>query len=458
MRTSMILPLVLFVALALTGCSVASGAFGSPAVNGPSSSSVPSGTPSTSTPPPALVTSPGPTAAASPAATSPSPAAGTTDPATAAIQAVIQKANQEQQDAFAKNDPTVMKDTATSAYYDQLVQINSDMSNGGVSSIKLVTIEWGQIKVTSPTTAQATTFETWQTVYSDGSTDQSRQQNVYALVQEQGVWKIQSDDNPNSTPSPSGGSSASASSGSGVPSSPSTSVPPAPSAAASQTDVSRNWSGYAATSGAFTAVTGTWTVPQSQSAGNLASGATWVGIGGVNSKDLIQAGTQEMTNGSGAVQYEAWIETLPKSSRPVPFAVSPGDSVTVSISQQGTGQWQIDFKNHTTGESYQTNVQYASSLSSAEWVEEAPSVGRRVVPIDNFGTIQFSGGSAVENGKSVTIAQAGAQPITLTGAGGSALATPSVLTSDGQGFSVSRSAAAPAPRPAAAPRSNRGGS
>lgn len=446
MRASPIYTLVLLISLALTGCSAASGASSSQAVGGPSSSSAPAAAPSTSTPPPTPMATPGPAAGASPSSDGLSATADSSDPATAAIQAVIQKANQEQQDAFVKGDPTAMKDTATSDYYDQLVQINSDMAQGGVSAIKLVKIEWGQIKVTSPTTGQATTFETWQTSYKDGSTDQGREQNVYTLVQEQGAWKVQSDDHPDATPSPSGGSSASAPSGSVAPNSPSTSVPPGSLAPASQPDISHNWSGYATTSGTFTAVTGTWTVPQSRSLGSLAAGATWVGIGGVQSRDLIQAGTQEITNGSGTVHYNAWVEILPQAARQVPFAVSPGDSVTVSVSKQVSDQWLIEFKNHTTGESYQTTEQYTSSLSSAEWVEEAPSTGRRLLPIDDFGTVQFSGGSAVEDGKSVTIAQAEAQPITMAGPRGDAVATPSVLAPDGQGFSVTRSASMPAPQ------------
>lgn len=454
MRATPIYALLLFIAIAVTGCAAVSGASGSPVAGTSKAPASAAATTSTATPSPTAAAAPSPTAAASPAPTasptaaSPAPsasptAAASSNPDVAAIKAVIQKADQEQQTAFTKNDPTVMKDTATSSYYNQLVQINSDMAKGGVSAINLVKLEWGQVKLTSPTTAQATTFETWHTAFSNGSSDQSRDQNVYTLVKQQGVWLIQTDNHPNSTPNVPGGSTASSSPGSSVPTAPSTPVPPAASAPASQTSVSRNWSGYAATSGTFTSVTGTWTVPQSQSAGNLASDATWVGIGGVNSKDLIQAGTQEMTGGSGGVQYEAWIETLPRASQPVPFAVSPGDSVTVSITNQGANKWVIDFQNHTTGETFTTPVQYASSLSSAEWVEEAPSVGNRVVPIDNFGTVQFSGGTAVENGKTVTIAQSGAQPITMAGPGGTAVARPSVLTANGEGFSVSRSASTP---------------
>ncbi len=451
MRTFLIFVAVLAIAIAVTGCSVATGISGLTSIGGsgsPSATSAPSSTatPSTSksgtvptasaTPAPSTLTSkPTPSAKASP-----TPAGSKTtkpnDATVAAIKAVIEKANHEQEEAFAKGDPTLMKDTATAKHYKDMVQINSDLANGGVSAIKLIKIQWGQITLTNSTTARATTYETWQSTYKDGSTDQSRNQNVYTLVDQKGSWKIQTDDQPNSNPNLPPGSVVSAPSGSGAPAS----VPPVLSEPATQASVSRNWSGYAATSGTFTRVTGSWTVPQSNSTGGLSSGATWVGIGGVRSRDLIQAGTQETTNGSGTVRYDAWIETLPRPSHQVPFTASPGDSVTVTISDQGSNRWLIQFENHTTGESYKTTVNYASSLSSAEWIEEAPSVGRRVVPIDNFGTVQFSGGSAVENGKTVTIAQAGAKPITLAGSGRSTVVTPSVLTPDGQGFTVTQSA------------------
>src|SRR5207302_1613719 len=129
---------------------------------------------------------------------------------------------------------------------------------------------------------------------------------------------------------------------------------------------SRNWSGYVATGKTYTGVTGTWSVPQPSSTSSAGVGATWVGIGGVNSRDLIQAGTQDVASGTGQSQFQAWIETLPQPSQQVPLAVSPGDSVTVSISEQsaGSGVWTIAFKNDTSGQTYQTSVHYTSTQSS----------------------------------------------------------------------------------------------
>src|SRR5207244_2613400 len=130
---------------------------------------------------------------------------------------------------------------------------------------------------------------------------------------------------------------------------------------------------------------------------------------------------------------------LPRASRPVPLSVDAGDSVTVSLSEQAPDQWLIQFTNNTTGQTYQTTQQYASSHSSAEWVEEAPSGGRGgVLPLDNFGTIPFSNASAVKNGQTISVAGANARAITMVGSGQQALAVPSKLGADGASFTVAR--------------------
>src|SRR5437870_4339233 len=156
----------------------------------------------------------------------------------------------------------------------------------------------------------------------------------------------------------------------------------------------------------------------------------------MTSTDLIQAGTQTMVSGRGGAQYEAWIELLPRSSQPVPLSVSPGDTMTVSITQQGDGRWLIAMRNDTTGRTYSTTVTYASSTSSAEWIQEAPSAGRRIIPLDDFGTLQFTKGSAVKDGKNASIRDAGGRAITMIDRTGRALARPSALGPDGASFTV----------------------
>jgi hypothetical protein len=357
---------------------------------------------------------------------SPPAPAGQTAPANAShqqIMAVVQRANDEQQQAFARHDPTVMRDTATSEYYDQLSQALSDLAKSGVVAIKLVSLDWGPITVQG-SQARATTYETWETTFRDGSTTRDRARNDYTLVLSNGVWLIQSDDQ---------------SDGSSPQISPAPGTTP-PSGAPGGVRPSGNWAGYVATGGTFTAVSGRWTVPQVT--GSAGMDATWVGIGGAGSRDLIQAGTDATVQGPGQIRYTAWIELLPQFPQTVPLAVHPGDVISTSLVQQGNGDWLITIENQTTGRQYQKRVSYTSSFSSAEWIEEAPASGRRILPLDDFGRVTFSGGSAVKDGKAVTIAQAGAMPLAMIDRSGAVIAQPSALGSDGASFTVTRVGAA----------------
>ncbi|MDO8506308.1 MAG: G1 family glutamic endopeptidase, partial [Candidatus Limnocylindria bacterium] len=217
-----------------------------------------------------------------------------------------------------------------------------------------------------------------------------------------------------------------------------------PAAAAAPASTSTNWSGYSATGGTFTSVTGTWTVPTVSQA-TAGADATWVGIGGIDTRDLIQAGTQATVDTRGSeVAYEAWIEMLPAASKPVSLSVNAGDSVTVTLTQNSAavGQlWTIALKNNSTGGRYSTTVQYTSSNSSAEWVQEAPSVGRGTVPLDDFGILKITGASAVRDGQTKDLLSLGADAITMVNGARQALATPSVIGADGSSFTVTRTSA-----------------
>jgi hypothetical protein len=153
-----------------------------------------------------------------------------------------------------------------------------------------------------------------------------------------------------------------------------------------------------------------------------------------------------MVDGSGAVDYSSWIEMLPQSSRNVPLSVSAGDSVTVTLTQQSGNDWLITMKNNTTNGSYNVTVQYSSSNSSAEWVQEAPSVGRGLVSLDQFGTIQFNGASAVRDGKTMSASALGAKAITMINGQGQAIAQPSTIGNDGSSFTIARTDATSSPQ------------
>src|SRR5687768_5884701 len=344
-----------------------------------------------------------------------------------AVKQVIERANEAQQKAFVTGDLALMRETATAAYFDELRQINTDLARGGVIGFSLVRIEWGDVTI-SGATAAATAYETWRTNYGDGSQDLRTDRNDYSLVLESGAWKIQADVQ--------GGAL------SGAPgTAPAQTQPDSTTTTPARiTDTSSNWSGYVANGGTYTSVTGTWVVPH-VGATTTGADATWVGIGGVTGTDLIQAGTQATVTGDGSVTYSAWTEILPDYSRTAPLQVTAGDTVTVTITEQSSGLWLIVMQNNTTRDTYEKTLRYDSSRSSAEWVQEAPSTSRGIVPLSDFGSVRFSDGSAVRDGVTLDLAALGATPVAMVNRAGQLVALPSTLGADGSSFVVTRTSA-----------------
>jgi hypothetical protein len=353
--------------------------------------------------------------------------AATTEATADAVKQVIERANEAQQKAFVTGDVALMRETATAAYFDELRQINTDLARGGVIGFSLVRIEWGDVTI-SGAAAAATAYETWRTNYGDGSQDVRTDRNDYSLVLESGAWKIQADVQ--------GGAL------SGAPrTAPAQTQPESTTTTPARiSDTSSNWSGYVANGGTYTSVTGTWVVPH-VGATTTGADATWVGIGGVTGTDLIQAGTQATVTGDGSVTYSAWTEILPDFSRTTPLQVTAGDTVTVTIAEQTNGVWLIVMVNNTTSDSYEKTLRYDSSRSSAEWVQEAPSTTRGIVPLSDFGTVRFIAGSAVRDGVAMGLSSLGATPVAMVNRAGQAIALPSTLGADGSSFVVTRTSA-----------------
>ncbi len=181
---------------------------------------------------------------------------------------------------------------------------------------------------------------------------------------------------------------------------------------------SSNWSGYAE-AGTFTSVTGGWTVPTVTSGASTVSrggsgfggrgssksstsawySAGWLGIDGYNNSDLIQTGT-EQDYYSGSAHYSAWWEILPAAETTISKPVSPGDSMTASITKTstqvtiGTGgrhgrttteyEWQIILKDVTQNWSFTTTQTYSGPGTSAEWIVEAPEVNGQIASLPTY--------------------------------------------------------------------------
>ncbi|MDP9274158.1 MAG: hypothetical protein M3O99_01020, partial [Chloroflexota bacterium] len=67
--------------------------------------------------------------------------------AVAAVKDVVQRANEAQVQAYTRNDPTLMRATATTSYYQELVQTNQGLQSSGAHSIALVKLEWVDVTV-----------------------------------------------------------------------------------------------------------------------------------------------------------------------------------------------------------------------------------------------------------------------------------------------------------------------
>jgi hypothetical protein len=115
--------------------------------------------------------------------------------------------------------------------------------------------------------------------------------------------------------------------------------------------------------------------------------------------------------------------------------------MTASLNELSSGLWNITLSDNTTGQQFQVQAPYDSSNSSAEWIQEDPSSGYGQVPLDNFGSLQFTNASAIAGGSDLDLSAIGAQALTMDNQVGQALATVSGLSAPGNAFTVTRTAA-----------------
>jgi hypothetical protein len=177
--------------------------------------------------------------------------------------------------------------------------------------------------------------------------------------------------------------------------------------------LSNNWSGYGINGGGtYTTVQGSWTVPsvsyQSYSGSpDVEASSTWIGIGGQDGDEtLIQIGTMQAAAPNGDAEYFAWYEILPATEVPISrkqYPIKPGDTITATIQctaacvPYGLSTWVLTLTNAGKWpQPYTITLQYASSLTSVEWIMEGPCIkdcgssspGFAYMP--NYGSTTFS--------------------------------------------------------------------
>jgi hypothetical protein len=145
---------------------------------------------------PADTPTPTPTAtpSATPTVTPTATATATPTVNLAVIKQVIQRSNDEQVQAVATRNASLVADTVTENRFWELAGIIQDMLNHRVTSIALLKLDWGPITVAADGSgATATTYETWRIVSQAGMIDYDPVRNDYALVRDNTTWKIKSD-------------------------------------------------------------------------------------------------------------------------------------------------------------------------------------------------------------------------------------------------------------------------
>jgi hypothetical protein len=202
---------------------------------------------------------------------------------------------------------------------------------------------------------------------------------------------------------------------------------------------SSNWSGYALSGSGYTSATAQWVVQAVSPSHKATYSSEWVGIDGFNNSNLIQTGT-ESDYYNGSAHYDAWWEILPAAETVIPsIAVKPGDQMSAKISKVSGTSWTITITDASSG-SFTTTQTYTGPQTSAEWIEEAPSVGGRIAPLANYGQTTFDPGTV--NGKNpVLTASDGGVMIQK----GSQVSTDSNPDGDTDGFNMAYGAIAPAP-------------
>jgi hypothetical protein len=203
---------------------------------------------------------------------------------------------------------------------------------------------------------------------------------------------------------------------------------------------SSNWSGYVATGGTFSAVTGAWTVPSVSCDSSSTYSADWIGIDGESSSTVEQDGTESDCSG-GSASYDAWYELFGDnavnggSEVKLPKTVNPGDSMAASVSVSGH-LWTLTITDSTEGWSYATQFSWtAPAQSSAEWIAERPKIGSSLQPLANFGNVAFTDATATDTSASGPVSDFTFAPVEMLGGSPSdVLALPSQLDDTGEDF------------------------
>ncbi|PYH40222.1 A4/G1 family peptidase, partial [Aspergillus saccharolyticus JOP 1030-1] len=161
-----------------------------------------------------------------------------------------------------------------------------------------------------------------------------------------------------------------------------------PATVKNQTNVeySSNWSGAVlesppSASATYTAVTGTFTVPEPTGTGNGAASA-WVGIDGDTYGNAILQTGIDFTLENGQASYDAWYEWYPDYAYDFSGSldISAGDEIVAIVESYSSTRGIATIENKSTGKSVSKTLSAPDSSAklggqNAEWIVEGEWTG-----------------------------------------------------------------------------------
>ncbi|OBT55263.1 hypothetical protein VE04_05181 [Pseudogymnoascus sp. 24MN13] len=174
----------------------------------------------------------------------------------------------------------------------------------------------------------------------------------------------------------------------------------------SHVQYSGNWAGAVLVGTGYTSVTGTFTVPTPTTDG---SGSAWVGIDGDTCGTAILQTGIDWTKSGSSITYDAWYEWYPDYAYDFSgISLAAGDVVTVTVTATSKTGGTAVIKNTSTGKTVTHSFSNEASTGSlcetnAEWIVEDFDSGGTQVSFANFGTVSFTGASAVQSGTKVGV-------------------------------------------------------
>lgn len=220
-----------------------------------------------------------------------------------------------------------------------------------------------------------------------------------------------------------------------------------------KTTESSNWAGYAVVSSNDSVHNASMSmiIPTTDTSGNSYA-AFWVGIDGYNDQTVEQTGILAEPSGHGhnsQTIYCVWYEFYPSAPVYASFTASAGDYVYANVTYDGGSSFST-FISVTTSSgnlvgTFSGHVSVKGARDdSAEWITEAPASSTGILPLANFGTVDYGHdytgikltNYATIGGHFATMGSFSLTGIIMVNQQGQSEATPSAISSDGTSFTV----------------------